>query len=195
MKIMSKIKGLGNKGVMSIISLIIILTIVLIASGFLTILQRTMAVNEVQGVMDTAGLLALRQGVDADEWRQERIVIDSTRVSTEYRKMLQNSISTSESGTIKSFTVDSVKIHEPNSPGLDTLGIPNGEARDQYYLESIVTIKLNRMSQFGPSSTVVWGFYDFFYGTSGKFQGVSRDPSNSNEDVMVIRSVTRLVLR
>ena len=188
-----KTMKLNNKGVMSIVSIILILIIAMVASGFVTILQRTMIIREVQGIMDTSGLMALRNGVDKELWLQEeKLSVETSIVSKQYKELVSDEVS--KMTAIHSHSYKVVKVHEPNSPGLKTLGIPNGE-RDQYYLESMILLKIDRPSQFGPGSNLVWGFYNFFSGENGNQHNDVTSTVIDGEDALIIRSVTRLVLR
>lgn len=184
----------NNKGAMSIISIILVIMLALVASGFLTILERIIIKNEVQGVMDTSGLIALRQGVDSDVWRQEeKIEIDETVAKDTYRELLSKNIQTG--GNIVSFEIRDLKIHAPNAPGLSSLGI-SGRDRDQYFLESTVVLHIKSSSEFGLPAETSWEFYNFLNRTSeDKTTSIKASTSNPGESILILRSVTRLVMR
>lgn len=180
-----------KKGIMSILSIILILIIAIVATGFLNIMSKSMAITEVQGIMDTSGIMALRHGVDKDLFRQEIIEVDPVAVTSHFRSTVRSSIS--KIGAVEDYEIRFIKVHEPNSAGLKSLGIPDGE-RGQYYLESIVVVWVDRSSEFGPSNDAIWNFYNFFVGPRDSDQQVTVKRVDG-KDAIILRSVTRMVLR
>lgn len=192
---MIMIKKLNKKGVFSILAIIIMLTGMIIINGFITILYKTMAINEIQGVMDNSGLIALRFGVDEVAWRAEVLTIDMDVAEAKYRDLIQENLNTGERAMLKSFTLENVTIYPPDHPNLASLGIPEGE-RSQYYIESRIVATFN--NGVGGST---WGrskieFFDFFNANESDSQNVEYEGVGlGGGSTVIIRSVTRLVLR
>lgn len=187
---MKKMFKLDNRGSLTIIFVIVTLVAVIIMSGFLNISMRTVSQNEIQGIMDDGGVVALRQAVDENKLRLEEIVVNENIAKQKYIDIINGSIKSGPNNMIKSYKIDKVAVYPPNSPHLRSLGIPDGE-RDQYYIESIISVRYMKPSM---GADVIKGSIDYFDYLSGF---INKKFTNNIDDRggMTLRSVSRLVLR
>lgn len=184
---------MNKKGASSILFIIIITIAMLAANQFLDISQRLYALHEIQGVMDMAGIQALRSSVNEEKWLKDEVLeINQTRAKNEFRATTLNTIQNNLSNSVKVPRIISINIYAPNSPGLDKLGIPGGESREQYYIESVLTFEMNKNVARLINTGQLSRFYSFFYGEKLE---IWADSSNSNRDIYAVRTVSRLVLR
>lgn len=191
---MNKIKKILNKkGVISINYVIVVFICTILILGFISILNKTMSINEVQGVIDMAGVGALREGIDETQWRLEELVIDESLARNKFREMVYEVIPQTGAGLIRRFEIDEVNIYPPDSPYIKSLGITDGE-RDQYFLESIATATYRSEPIVDLVAFHAVNYFDFF--RTNNYSSVMVSGTTNDGDVeVIIRSVTRLVYR
>lgn len=183
-------KNLNNKGSLTLLFVIVILIAATVVLGYLNISVRTIATNEIQGIMDESGIVALRKNVDENRLRLEEIVINTNAAEQTYRQLINSSISTGNGNLINNYRIDKVRVYPPNHSNLKNLGIPNGQ-RDQYFIESIISVEYQK-EPFG-SGFVKAGvsYFDYLTGNSNR----RHETNMNNQKAIVLRSVSRLVLR
>ena len=174
---------------MSMLFVILCLIGVIVASGFIDIMFKMYSINEVQGIMDTAGVSALRAGVDEVKWRVEELEVNETIVKNKFYQMVNNTLNTS--GAIVNYDIRA-KVIPPNSPALKSLGIPSGQ-RDQYFLVSEAYVRYKSDPIVDTIAFDSLKYFDFFDNKLDEisYQGVTGDGYAE----VVVRSVSRLVLR
>lgn len=177
-----------KSGAFSMMALVAILIAITVATGFISIMFKTMTQNEVKGIMDNAGILALRHGVDEDLWRREILYIDKAEAEAEFRRIIASNIGKGEGKLLKDYTISYVRVHEPNSPALKQLGI-DGSQRAQYYIESQIVATYRNSTGISDSSSGMLDYFNIF-NNRNESSGVT-----TGDGKITIRSVTRLVLR
>lgn len=179
----------NKKGSFSMLFVILCFVGVLLISGFIDILFKTYSINEVQGIMDNAGVSALRAGVNETKWRVEELEINETVVKNKFHELVNKSLS--RSGAVVDYEMRP-KVIPPNSPELKKLGIPNGE-RDQYFLVAEARVKYDSDPMIDTVAFASLKYYNFFNkrGEEIRYEGVTEDGYAE----VVVRSVSRLVLR
>lgn len=177
------------------ISLLPVITTFIFLSVFVfmvNIMYLNLAKNEIQGIMDNSGVIALRYAVDETEWRLENIVVDKSIAKNKYRKLLSEQISAGPNNSIKKFDLVTLNVYGPDE--VHRLGIAPGGGQGQYYLEAVANVSYRssgRNADVGTNASNT--FYNFFTN-----QEETRSNSGEVEDgegELVIRSVSRLVLR
>lgn len=185
---------LSNKGVISVNYVILILIGVIIAVGFLNIIAKTMSINEIQGHLDKAGVIALRYGVDETQWRLEKLVIDEEMAKDKFREVVGSSINPGRDRLLKSFYIRELNIYPPNHPGLKKLGIPSDKEREQYYIESVAEASYGS-NKISDNITVHTIQYFDFLNTNNVVKKQITTSNEGGESKIIVRSVSRLVLR
>lgn len=182
-----------KKGAISIIYVILIFIAAIIILGFLSIMKKTLSINEIQGILDMAGLISLRSGVDETMWRIEKIKINESIVRNEFTKIVNENIKTGEEGLLRDFKIVELNVYSPNHPGLKKIGIPNGE-RDQYYIESVAEAVYKSEPIIDLIAFDFIQYFDFFNTNKNAIKMASGNIGDGNVEV-IVRSVVRLVLR
>lgn len=183
---------LNNRGAISITYLILIMTVAFIIMGFSSITIKTMSINEIQGILDEAGVMALRYAVDETMWRLEELVIDESLARNKAVEIVKNNISYGGNKTLKSFELERPVIYPPNHPNLRKLGIPSGE-RDQYYIVLVGRAKYGTYAVIDRLLSETVRFYNFFTGRRDAVMSSGAEGDGRGE--VVVRSVSRLTLR
>lgn len=187
-------KMLNNKGVISINYVILILIGVILAIGFLNITAKTMSINEVQGQLDKAGIIALRYGVDETQWRLEKLVIDEKVAKDKFREVVNNSVNPGRDRLLKNFKIKELNIYPPNHPGLKKLGISSDKGREQYYIESIAEVSYGNNNISDKMTVYAIKYFDFL-NTNSVVKKQVKTSNKDGESKIIVRSVSRLVLR
>lgn len=182
----------NKKGSTGIIFILGIFISTIVISGFIGIISKTVAINEIQGILDTSGVAALRYAVDDTAWRKERFEINESTAKVKFKELAQQNVSTGNNKLLKDFKLVEVKIHLPNSSGLKKLGIPSGE-RNQYFLEAVAVASFSVDPITDAVDNAYVNYYNFFKSKSQteSIRGVIGDGAIE----VVIRSVSRLVMR
>lgn len=181
----------NKKGAISILFVILSLIAVIIISAFIDITTKMFSINEIQGVLDDAGVSALHMGVDDNYWRLEELKINETQVLNHFYKMVDETISAGGDSVLVDYQV-MAKVIPPNDSRLKQLGIPRGQ-RDQYFLVSEAYARYKTYNFLDKLAMANLDFFNFFDGREDaiRYNGVTDD---GNAEI-VVRSVVRLVLR
>lgn len=185
------LKKLDKKGVISIIYVIMIFISVIIVMGFVSITNKTIAINETQGIMDVAGVMALRKSVDETEWRLENLVVDKSKAAIEYRKIVNENISdyVGNDKLLKDFKLTNVNVYKGEDTALGDI-----QGKEQYYLEATGVATYSTYSYVDRSTFNAVTFFDFL--NTGEYSTIAIGGVNEDGDVeVVIRTVSRLALR
>lgn len=185
------LKKLNKKGSISIIYVIMIFISVIIVMGFVSIANKTIAINEVQGIMDVSGVIALRGSVDETEWRLENLVVDTSKARNDYINLVNNKVGeyVGNNKLLKNFKLTSVKVYK----GEDT-ALGNIQGKEQYYLEASAVATYSTYSYIDRATFHAVTFFDFLH--TGDYATVAVGGANEDGDVeVVIRTVSRLALR
>lgn len=185
--------NLKKEGAISINYVILIFISSIIILGFLSVTNKTISINEVQGTLDTAGVIALRTGLDETRWRLEEIVVNESLARNKFLDVVYGTIRTGSNSLIRDFKVVELNIYPPNHPGLKRLGIPSGE-RNQYYIESLATATYRSEPIVDLVAFNAIKYFDFLNSNKQATKMISGRTKDGNVEV-IVRSVSRLVLR
>lgn len=188
-------KILNKDGGISIIYIILILISIIIVLGFVSITNKTISINEIQGIMDNAGVIALRRSVNETKWRVEELEVNESMARNEFIKIIHEYLNAGDGQLLKSYNINrnDVRIYPPNHPGLSKLGIPSGE-RDQYFLEATMTATFPVESIVDLVSYHAVSFFDFL-NTNDYATVMASGRNEDGEMEVIVRTVSRLVLR
>lgn len=187
---MGKIKSFlkNKKGSFSILFVIISFTALLIITAFSDILKESYIINEVQGIMDVAGVSALNASVDKETLREEEFVYDEDMLISVYHQIINQRINAGNVITYKKLLKTEVR-HEKSSKGL-------GEASkvsDQLWLDSVMLVRVKTSNMFDLFPSLQRKFYDSK--NNSTFTITVNGQTEDGETELIIRSVSRLVYR
>lgn len=185
---------LNKKGVTSIMYTIVIMTVLMIMMGFTSVLQKTTSINEIQGVLDTAGVAALRFGVDEAEWKvnHELVVVESV-ARNKFEEIVEGDVKTGRRAMLKSFDIQTVNIMRGDETP-SGLALPTADRNNQYIIESVAVATYRSQPIIDLVAFSGLNFFDFL--RSDKVSGVTVSGRTGDGNVeVIIRSVSRIALR
>lgn len=188
-----KKKKLNNVGAVSMLFVLLSLTTIMFISGAIGLINKTTAINELQGIIDLAGVSALRYGTNEGEWRDEQFVVSESAVKTKFRQTLAQNINYGSNKLINSYNIKTLNFYPPNDPKLKSLGIPSDQ-RDQYFLEVVVSAKFKNANFLDTLTYSALSYYDFF-NTNSNVISIEEGIPNDGYYEVIVRSVSRIVLR
>jgi hypothetical protein len=185
----------NKKGVTSINFIILMITALLFIMGGIMFISKTMAINEIQGIMDKSGVIALRYAVDDTKWRMEEDeFLEESVARTHFENLIKESIKTSERSLIQDFEIEEINVYGPNDTGIKRLGIPGGGERNQYYLESTIRARFRSDPIIDRVVYASISFFDFLR-TKRDTSKIASGAVNDGYVEIVVRSVSRIVMR
>ena len=183
----------NKKGAMSIPFIIVMFIIVIFIAGYVDIMRASVVTEEFQGIMDLAGVAALREGIDDaksfEKYGDDELYYSEGVIRSTFKELLAKQIKTNSQGPIIDYSVNSMTITELKNSKWG-LGEVN-EGRNQIVLDSIITIVVPVSSVFDNFDQTKSTFYNQLENT--EFSVVSVNKKGDNKKVIVVRSVTRLV--
>lgn len=185
------LKKLNKKGSISIIYVIMIFISAIIIMGFVSITNKTIAINETQGIMDVAGVMALRKSVDETDWRLEKLTVDKSKAAIEYRNIVNKNIADyiGNDKLLKDFKITNVNVYKGEDTALGDI-----QNKEQYYLEASAVATYSTYSYVDKATFHAVTFFDFLH--TGDYATVAVGGATEDGDVEVtIRTVSRLALR
>lgn len=181
---------LNKKGNLSIIFVIAIFTFMLVAFFFLNVTYLNMSRNEVQGILDNSGVIALRYAVDETAWREEELIVDKGIAKAKFRQLVNDQIKTGDDTLLKDFEIRELRVYSPNEVG--NLGLST--SKKQYFLEVVADVKYNASATVVDVSTNSTNYFYNFFSKQDESRMISGEKGDK-EGELVIRSVSRLILR
>ncbi|WCK56931.1 hypothetical protein PP175_27345 (plasmid) [Aneurinibacillus sp. Ricciae_BoGa-3] len=189
---MKKIKQslTDKKGAISIFYVVGVLICALIVTASVDILKQIWILNEVQSVMDTAGVSALHQGVDTHKLRAEEFVFDESAIVSSYENLVYSSIPVGSNITTRGLINTYVEYGGANDNwglGVSTHG------GNQLLLRSEMILRVKTDKLFDTLPGIQKVFYDSRSNSdfTVSFNGTPKD----GETELIVRSVSRIVYR
>ena len=171
---------------------IAILTATIVVSGFIGIMTKTMAINEIQGTMDMSGVIALRYGLDETKLKsEEKLYIDTGMARSKFISLIQENLS-SYVGTgklITGYKIESVSILKDNQTAIGSI-----QGKEEYYLEAVIKATYIKSSIIDGAAIYAVNYFDFLWSNSEASVNV-KDSEGDGTGNIVIRTVSRLALR
>lgn len=189
---MKKLK-LNKSGATSINFVILMIVASVFIMGGISFIAKSMAINEIQGIMDKAGIIALRSSVDETKFRQEELYIEKSQARNEFNKILRRQLKTGSRGLLKSYNIEEVNIYGPGDSGIRGLGISGGN-NDQYFLEATVTAEFQSDPIIDRLMYTSISFFDFLQSDTEQI-AITQGRVGDGTMEVIVRSVTRVVLR
>lgn len=180
-----------KSGVISVLFVIAIFITAIIAMAFVSIGNKLIAINEVQGIMDIAGVMALRSAIDETEWRLENLVVDKSEARNAFINTTNSSVGeyVGSDKLLKDFKLQSVRVYEHDETKVKSL-----QGKNAYYLEATGVATYSTYSFVDRATMHVVSFFDFL--TMDDYSSVAVGGRNEDGDVeVVVRTVSRLNLR
>jgi hypothetical protein len=177
-----------KKGSFSILFVIITFVAVMVATAFVDILIESWSMQEVQSIMDTSGVSALRASVDETKLRLGEFEVQENVAVAQYKQLV--SLRLADSKKIKSYyfyPVDVEYFTEKWGTG-ETV-----KARPQVMLDSSVIVVVSGSTVFDLIPGTAKMFYNSRKGSD--FQVTYLGKTNDGNIELAIRSVSRIVYR
>lgn len=182
--------GLLNtkKGSFSILFVILAFISLLVITATTDIMRQSYVINEVQGIMDVAGVSAIRSSVDEESLRGEKFLFSREKAVSGFHNIVNSRINTGGIIVYKSVMVDDV--HYENSK--QGLGSNAGNAH-QVWMDSYVTLRVKS----SPLFDLIPGSEEKFYKSynNQNFTVTTNGETEDGETELIIRSVSRVVYR
>lgn len=176
----------NEEGSFSIWFTMLAFIMVMVISASLGGFQKLRAINEIQGVIDVAGVSALRAGVDENAWRDETLVIDQSIVYNTFKKLIdiENLKSTTQA---KDITMQQKIVTEKSSNFTDK------KERQEVYLVTDTYMTFEHIQFLDNVVMTTLTYYDFFDNKEAQitFSGTAKDGTKE----VLVRSISRLTLR
>jgi len=183
---------LDKRGEISIPFIILIFVACTVIMGFIDITNRTTSINEIQGIMDTSGVIALRDSVDEAKWEsEETLVVDKSKAKNEYINLVNEKVGeyVGEDKLLKDFRLTGVRVYK----GEDTVS-GNIQGKEQYYLEASAIATYTTYSYTDKAVYHGMKFFDFL--NTGDYETISvNGEEEDGESEVIVRTVSRLALR
>lgn len=185
-------KKLNNKGATSILWVILIFISIIIISGFIGIMTKTLVINEIQGIIDTSGVAALRYSVDEPRLRsEEEMYVDSGMAIAKFKELVTNQLSDYKGTMINDYRFESIRVLEDKDTALIGGKL---QGKNEFFLEAVIIVDYKLESMIDGATIHAVPFFDFLY--SGEESSVSVvDAEGDGTGNVVIRTVSRLALR
>lgn len=189
-------KKLNKKGVISILFVIAIFIAAIIAMGFVSIGNKLMAINEVQGIMDMNGVIALRKAVDETKWRLEELEVDKNVAINEFKKGVAKDIGKNGKGPyvgdnrlLKDYKVEYVRVYRS-----DETKVKSRQGKEEYYLEAVGIATYKTYSFVDRATVHAIRFFDFLVTDDYSSVSVGGETEDGNVEV-VVRTVSKITLQ
>ena len=185
-------RNLDEKGNISILFVIIIFISAIIAMGFVSIGNKVIAINEVQGIMDMTGVIALRNAVNETDWRLEELEVDKSKAISEFQSGVKRSINGNYVGDdtlLKDFKLNSVRVYRS-----DETKVREKQGKEEYYLEAVGTAIYSTYSFVDRATFHAVNFFDFL--VTDDYSSVAVGGTTEDGDVeVIIRTVSKITLQ
>lgn len=182
-----------QKGAISINFVILMFIALIFIMGAMSFMSKTMAINEIQGIMDKSGIIALRSSVDETKFRREELFVQKSQARNEFKRLIGENLKTGPNSFITDYEIKEINIYGPNDLGIKGLGIPGGN-NDQYFLEATIIATFNADPIIDTIMTASVSFYDFLSSKSQQSTVATGKVRDGSMEV-VVRSLTRVVMR
>lgn len=182
---------LNNRGAISIIFVIGIFIASIIIMGFINITNKTIAINEVQGIMDVSGVIALRSSVDETDWKLEKLTVDKSNARATFIDLVNKSVGdyVGKNGLLSGYRVEDVRIYEHSETK-----ISGQQGKREYFLEAVGVATYSTYSVVDKITFDAVNYFDFL--STGGYSSVATGGEIEDGKVeVIIRTVSRLVLR
>lgn len=182
----------SKKGAMSLLFVILAFISVLVITGFIDMLGKAFAIDEIQSIMDVAGNSALQAGVDKTKLRLEIFEIDESFVKSSYLQQVRTTVDAGSNRLIKNFSIGSGNINLKTINGTWGLG-QTSKSRPQAILDVVAKVQIASSSVFDNIASIQNLFYSSLSNSSFQitYNGVTQDGNIE----LIIRSVNRIVYR
>lgn len=173
---------------------LIVLSLVAITvwAGFWAMTKETTTINEIQGIIDQSGVIALREAVDDLAWREERLELDEGFAKRRFVALVKNELD-SKTGAGSNFLTDYSIRKLDVYKGDHVSGGDAGRAGQTVYLESTVEGTVPGIAaDTGVARSVRYGNIRTGHMTE---DGVSYERADDGQVKVIIHTTSRLVLR
>lgn len=172
---------MGNRTIWTVILAFIAMILI---NFYSSTIRETMAVNEIQGIMDQAGVIALREAVDDTDLRDEELSLNESLAVTRFTEIMNEKLNhkMANNGLITNWELENVKIYTRR-----------GQSNYlEYYLDSTISANFSNMPNMDRNHRSIQ-YTDLELGR--RVTKDVDDTENDGESGILIHSVSRLTLR
>lgn len=178
----------NKKGSFSILFVILAFIALLVITATTDIMRQAYVINEVQGIMDVAGVSAIRSSVEEETLRGEKFVFSRERAIANFHNLVNSRIKTGGIIVYKNITVDDVH-YEFSKQGLGS----NAGNAHQVWMDSYMILRVKSSPVFDMLPGAEEKFYKSY--NNQNFTVTSNGETEDGETELIIRSVSRVVYR
>lgn len=185
-----KLKIKEKKASFSLLYVILALIAVIMITGLMDVMHKAYVINEVQSIMDVAGVSSLRVGVDEKKLRLEIFDINETYVKNTFKYQVTGILK--NSSNIKSYNLSdrNIKLNVIDS----TWGLGDSvKKRPQAILDAVITLEIKTSVFFDTVPGISEKFYRSLSGDN--FIVTLNGKTGDGYSEVMIRSVSRLVYK
>lgn len=184
----------NKKGSFALLWVILIFIGCIVISGFLDIMQKEYIFNEVQGIMDVAGVASLHTGIDQNHLRLETMDADKEMIINNFRNRVESLVPTGHNITY--FDISNVTVYPDNgtnTPYNDNWGTGPDKKTHQYVIiDAVAKMRITNSSIFDNSAGLQQRYYN---ARNNQYFTISIDGTpHDGQTELLIRSVDRIVL-
>lgn len=178
-----------QKGYFSILFVILAFVAVLVITGIVDILKESFTINEVQGIMDVAGVSALDASVDDELLREEIFEYNEDVAKSVFQQIIRERIAQSEH--IDSYQIVKLDvIHQQKS----NFGLGEGNVKaEQLILDGTIRLTVKTSEVFDLVPEIEKLYYRSY--NNDNFTVTVSGHTEDGKTELLVRSVTRLVYR
>lgn len=187
---MKKLNGFlkNKKGSFSILFVILAFIALLVITATVDIMRQSYVLNEVQGVMDVAGVSAIRGSVDEESLRGEEFVFSRDYAITNYHKIVNSRVKKGNVIIDTNLKVDDIH-YEYSNQGLGA----NAGSAHQVWMDSYMVMQVKTSPIFDLIPSLEKRFYKSY--NKENFSVTASGTTENGEKELIIRSVSRVVYR
>lgn len=178
----------NKKGSFSILFVILAFISLLVITATTDIMRQAYVLNEVQGIMDVAGVSAIRGSVDEETLRAEEFVFSRDYAITNYHKIVDSRVKPGNVIVYKKLKVDDIH-YEYNNQGLGS----NAGNAHQVWMDSYMILRVKTSPIFDLLPSLEKRFYKSY--NNENFSITASGTTENGEKELIIRSVSRVVYR
>lgn len=161
-------------------------------AGFWAMTKETTTVNEIQGIIDQAGVIALREAVDDVAWREERLELDEGLARRRFIAIVRNELdpkTSPSSDFLRDYRIRKLDVYTGNQ----VVGENAAKAGQTVYLESTIEATVpGVVGDTGVARSVRYG--NIRTGNIAQ-EDITFERANDGQVKTIIHTTSRLVLR
>ena len=183
-------KKIKQDGFSSLFGLILLLALIGSVMYMFRMFENVATATEVNELLDSAGVSALKSGVDETSLREGVLRVDESTVINNFKKLVRDSnfqeyLNASNVGI-------TAQVIEGTGDLLQVGGMNINSTRQQFYLVSTIRFSTPNLSKEDSNLTAVCSYFDIFKKEQTRINYTSEQ---DGKNYYVLHSVSRIILR